>query len=34
MISVVANVFVLNLHNRDLRIEKEMPKWVSEIDEH
>ena len=28
MFSLIGNVFVLNLHHRDLRIESEMPKWV------
>ena len=28
MLSLLGNVYVLNLHGRDIRIEKDMPKWV------
>ena len=28
MFSLIGNVIVLNLHHIDLRIEKDMPKWV------
>ena len=31
MFSLISNVFVLNYHHRDLRIEKDMPKWVSKF---
>ncbi len=28
MCSLIGNIFVLNLHHRDLRIENKLPKWV------
>lgn len=28
MLSLMGNLIVLDLHHRDIRIEKEMPKWV------
>ena len=31
MLSVMGNVYVLDLHNRDIRIERDMPEWASEL---
>jgi hypothetical protein len=31
MLSLIGNVIVLNTHGRDIRIEKDMPIWVSNI---
>ena len=31
MISLILNVIVLNTHGVDIRIEKDMPKWVKKF---
>lgn len=32
MLSLIGNVIVLDLHNKDIRIEKDMSRWVDIYD--